>query len=77
MAIDLHSTGGRYPFGHYDRGNIRASLKVTEGRVLVRIDDVAEISRWEELTGDARELLAELLKHSAEKPSTRENRLDP
>lgn len=61
MAIELTPAGGRYPFGHYDTRNIRARLEVDHGRVLIRIDDIENISRWEELTAEARSVLSALL----------------
>ena len=76
MAVELHAMGGRYPFGHYDQTNIRASLKIVDGEVRVRIDDIENIDRWEELSGDALELLKELMKPGAERPVSQETNLD-
>ncbi len=54
MMLTLDSVGGRYPFGlaRYSPDNIRASLRVCGDKVVIRIDDLEVIDRWEEFRVD-------------------------
>lgn len=56
MAIELKSDGGRYPYqlAPYQPAEIRASLQIEGDQVRIRIDDLRNSDRWEELDGTLR-----------------------
>lgn len=62
--VQLQSEGGRYPYqlAPYQPADIRAFLQIEGGRIRVRIDDLRNPDRWEELVGNLGEILAALLR---------------
>lgn len=54
----MKAEGGRYPMGlmGYDKDNIRVTARKMGDVVRIRIDDIANISRWEELSITIEEL---------------------
>lgn len=56
----MKAEGGRYPMSlmRYDAENIRVTATKLGDVIRIRIDDIANISRWEELSIPIEELRA-------------------
>ena len=57
-SIPLVALGGRYPFAlaRYDPQKIRAVIRRQDDTLLIRIDDITNLDRWEEFQIPFRDL---------------------